>query len=244
MRGRTSRNKGFTLLEVVIALAVFAFLIGGLLGFLPWSLEGVSKVREQDTAYGLVDGVQIELERMGFTLVEAGTNRLTGFYSPFDEPREAPVELELLLVARREGGLVSFEQVVEKAELTFLNGTQLEEGVVVEEFEKKMGGLVYFNLLESEFDEVPISLFKNESHAENYPFSTRWIPQEERYFLIKCSQFPLGHRHEHHPSNGFLGLQVDIQWPYKLPDPSSDKGFRRVPFKYRNHFRLPMAITR
>ena len=79
MRGRTSRNKGFTLLEVVIALAVFAFLIGGLLGFLPWSLEGVSKVREQDTAYGLVDGVQIELERMGFTLVEAGTNRLTDF---------------------------------------------------------------------------------------------------------------------------------------------------------------------
>ena len=146
MRGRTSRNKGFTLLEVVIALAVFAFLIGGLLGFLPWSLEGVSKVREQDTAYGLVDGVQIELERMGFTLVEAGTNRLTGFYSPFDEPREAPVELELLLVARREGGLVSFEQVVEKAELAFLNGTQLEEGVNQDIYSKTMGGLVYFNL--------------------------------------------------------------------------------------------------
>jgi prepilin-type N-terminal cleavage/methylation domain-containing protein len=242
MKGRTLKNKGFTLLEVVIALAVFAFLIGGLLGFLPWSLEGVSKVREQDTAYGLVDGVQIELERMGFTLVEAGTNRLTGFYSPFDEPREAPVELELLLVARRDGGLVSFEQVVEKAELTFLNGTQLEEGVNQDIFTKTMGGLVYFNLND---EEEPISLFGfDESDAETYPFSTRWIPQEERYFLIKCSQFPLGHRHEHHPSNGFLGLQVDIQWPYKLPDPSSDEGFRRVPFKYRNHFRLPMAITR
>ena len=50
------RSQAFTLLEVVIALAVFAFLIGGLLGFLPWSVEGVSKVREQDTAYGLVDG--------------------------------------------------------------------------------------------------------------------------------------------------------------------------------------------
>ena len=44
-------KRGFTLLEVVIALAVFAFLIGGLLGFLPWSVEGVSKVREQDIAY-------------------------------------------------------------------------------------------------------------------------------------------------------------------------------------------------
>ena len=39
-------KRGFTLIEVVIALAVFAFLIGGLLGFLPWSVEGVSKVRE------------------------------------------------------------------------------------------------------------------------------------------------------------------------------------------------------
>ena len=79
-----------------------------------------------------------------------------------------------------------------------------------------MGGLVYFNLND---DEEPISLFGfDDSHAETYPFSTRWIPQEDRYFLIKCSQFPLGHRHEHHPSNGFLGLQVDIQWPYKLPD--------------------------
>ena len=64
------KRKGFTLLEVVIALAVFGFLIGGLLGFLPWGVEGVGKVREQNVAYGLIDGVQVELERMGFSLVE------------------------------------------------------------------------------------------------------------------------------------------------------------------------------
>ena len=63
-----SANQGFTLLEVVIALAVFGFLIGGLLGFLPWGVEGVGKVREQNIAYGLVDAVQVELERMGFGL--------------------------------------------------------------------------------------------------------------------------------------------------------------------------------
>ena len=63
----SSKNKGFTLLEVVIALAVFGFLIGGLLGFLPWGVEGVGKVREQNIAYGMVDAVQVELERMGFT---------------------------------------------------------------------------------------------------------------------------------------------------------------------------------
>ena len=64
VKRKISFSPGFTLLEVVIALAVFAFLIGGLLGFA--GIEGVSKVREQDTAYGLVDGVEVELERMGF----------------------------------------------------------------------------------------------------------------------------------------------------------------------------------
>ena len=90
-------QKGFTLIEVVIALAVFAFLIGGLLGFLPWSVEGVSKVREQDTAYGLVDGVQVELERMGFSMVEAGTTRLAQLYNALMPPRISDVKYDVLV---------------------------------------------------------------------------------------------------------------------------------------------------
>ena len=93
---------GFTLLEVVIALAVFGFLIGGLLGFLPWGVEGVGKVRDQNVAYGLVDATQIELERMGFSLVEKGTTRWT---NPTN-PREM-TPLHVLLVARKEGGQVA-----------------------------------------------------------------------------------------------------------------------------------------
>ena len=235
-------NRGFTLIEVVIALAVFAFLIGGLLGFLPWSVEGVSKVREQDTAYGLVDGVQVELERMGFTMVEAGTSRLEGLYSAFDLPRESETKFDLLLVARKEGGKVSFEQVVEEASSSTLNDDETEEGPNQDLFMKEMGGSVMFNKTTSG---DPVSLFGfDENHQETFPYSNRWIPEEERYFLIKCSQFPLDHRHQHHPSNGFLSLQVDIQWPYKVPDPSRDSGFRRIPMKFRNHFRLPMAIVR
>ena len=235
-------KRGFTLIEVVIALAVFAFLIGGLLGFLPWSVEGVSKVREQDTAYGLVDGIQIELERMGFSLVEAGTNRLQGMYNAFDSPSESASKFDILLVARRSGGQVALEQVVEEASLALMNSNQLEEGVNQDLLTKETGGVVYFNLTENQ---EPISLIGfDDSHKELYPYSTRWIPEGERYFLVKCSQFPVEHRHQHHPSNGFLALQVDVQWPYKVPDPSSDEGYRRIPMKYRNHFRLPMAITR
>ena len=235
-------KRGFTLIEVVIALAVFAFLIGGLLGFLPWSVEGVSKVREQDTAYGLVDGVQVELERMGFTMVEAGTTRLEGLYSTFDLPRESETKFDLLLVARKEGGGVFFEQVVEEASSSILNDDETEEGPNQDLLMKEMGGTVMFN--KTNLGD-PVSLFGfDENHQETFPYSNRWIPEEERYFLIKCSQFPLDHRHQHHPSNGFLSLQVDIQWPYKVPDPSRDSGFRRIPMKFRNHFRLPMAIVR
>lgn len=234
-------QKGFTLIEVVIALAVFAFLIGGLLGFLPWSVEGVSKVREQDTAYGLVDGVQVELERMGFSMVEAGTTRLAQLYNALMPPRISDVKYDVLLVAKREGGVVSFEQVVKESQDS-INEPNSEEGPNQDIYMKEMGGIVRFNKTESG---EPLSLYGfDDIHNETYPYNTRWIPQEERYFLIKCSQFPLEHRHQHHPSNGFLGLQVDIQWPYKVPDPSNDEGYRRVPSKYRNHFRLPMAITR
>jgi prepilin-type N-terminal cleavage/methylation domain-containing protein len=136
------RSQAFTLLEVVIALAVFAFLIGGLLGFLPWSVEGVSKVREQDTAYGLVDGVQVELDRMGFSMVEAGTKRLNGLYNAFDTPRVSSSPFDLLLVARRSGGQVAYEQVVEKTSLALLNSDQLEEGNNQDLLTKEMGGVV------------------------------------------------------------------------------------------------------
>jgi len=163
-------------------------------------------------------------------------------YSAFDSPRESGTKLDLLLVARRSGGQVALEQVVEEASLTEMNSDQLEEGANQDLLTKETGGVVYFNLTENQ---EPVSLFGfDDSQKEIYPYSTRWIPEEERYFLIKCSQFPLEHRHQHHPSNGFLALQVDVQWPYKVPDPSSDDGFRRIPMKYRNHFRLPMAITR
>ena len=108
----SSKNKGFTLLEVVIALAVFGFLIGGLLGFLPWGVEGVGKVREQNIAYGMVDAVQVELERMGFTLVERGTKRIRGI-SSFSPEDLGDNRWSILLVAPKEGHRVEFEQVIE-----------------------------------------------------------------------------------------------------------------------------------
>ena len=68
-------------------------------------------MREQNVAYGLIDGVQVELERMGFSLVERGTMRWTNPTNPQPVP-----PWNVLLVARKVGGQVEFEQVIESDE--------------------------------------------------------------------------------------------------------------------------------
>ena len=239
---KKSRIRGFTLLEVVIALAVFGFLIGGLLGFLPWGVEGVGKVREQNIAYGLVDAVQVELERMGFSLVERGTTRIKGITSAVPEDMKDR-RWSLLLVAPREGHRVEFEQVVENDKSLMNDRSSLVEGNMQESWVNETGASdVSFN---QSMNGEPLSLLGIKGFETQLPWSNRWIPEGERYFLIKCTQYPLEHRHRHHPSNGFLALQVDLQWPYKTPDPSrGEDGFRRISHRYRTHFRFPLAITR
>ena len=178
-RGNRS-NCGFTLLEVIIALSVFGFLIGGLLALLPWGVEGAGNVRDRNVAYGMTDAIQVELELMGFGLVESLT----------DENRV------LNLVAPADGREVRWEP----------NDNQISE----------------FPIAASQLDELDKELLAG-----------------QRYFLIRCSQFPEDNRHEHDPSNGYLGLQVDVQWPYKTLD--AEDG---VEERIRSHFHFPLAITR
>tara|TARA_B100001094_G_scaffold143847_1_gene139336 strand:+ start:3814 stop:4380 length:567 start_codon:yes stop_codon:yes gene_type:complete len=173
-------NCGFTLLEVIIALSVFGFLIGGLLALLPWGVEGAGNVRDRNVAYGMTDAIQVELELMGFGLVESLT----------DENRV------LDLVAPADGREVRWEP----------NDNQISE----------------YPIAVSQLDELDQEL-----------------PAGQRYFLIRCSQFPEDNRHEHDPSNGYLGLQVDVQWPYKTLDAEGG-----VEERIRSHFHFPLAITR
>jgi prepilin-type N-terminal cleavage/methylation domain-containing protein len=184
------RNRGFTLLEVIIALSVFGFLIGGLLALLPWGVEGAGNVRDRSIAYGLTDAVQVELELMGFGLIEQLTDKADGEYPSIN------------LVASDDGSEVYWEPSSDQQddfEIASSKATELD-------------------------DELP----------EGY-----------RYFLIRCSQFPKDNRHEHDPSNGYLGLQIDVQWPYKTLDTVDRPGEEdEVEERIRSHFHFPLAITR
>ena len=174
-------KKAFTLLEVIIALAVFGFLIGGLLALLPWGVEGAGNVRDRNMAYGMTDAIQVELEVMGFGLVEALTAE----------------DKYLDLVAPADASEVHWEP----------NSDDL--------------GM------------YPDAQLKSQELATG-------LPDSERYFLIRCSRFPEGNRHEHDPSNGYLALQVAVQWPYK----TLDSPVQGVKERFRSHFRFPLAITR
>ena len=239
---------GFTLIEVLISLSIFGVLIGGLIGFLPWATDGVAKIKDRSTALGMIDGIQIELERLGFSIVERGTKRLDGLYSDTSKISDSQTVKQVILVAPRDGSKVSFEQVVERTQSRNNQG----EFVLSESFESissaynTEGGFVEFD----RDQDLPISLLGMErGGADDRETNSwnRWIDNNQRYFGIFCSQFaryPQGEggeesRHFHHPSNGYLALQIEIQWPYKVvgkEDPIDEK--------FRNKVNFTLAVAR
>ncbi len=256
LKKRPSLYAGFSLVEVIIALAIFGFLIGGLMAFLPWGVDGVSKIKDRNTAMSLIDATQIELERLGFSVVEAGTHRLDGLYEPTGTPIDAAKVNQLILVARRSGGVVSFEQVIQSNQSEESNGLlkiDKENPNAQTEFQKDSGGRVYFDSVGSANSDIPVSLKEMEKYNDQNteePFMNRWIEEKDRYFRLVCTQFASSSRHVHDVSNGYLALEVEVQWPYKLfnaenAPPKEDREIKGdIEERFRSSFVFPIAIYR
>ena len=255
-RGNTVNNKsGFTLIEVIISLGVFGLIIGSLFSLLPWGVEKASALVDRNTALGMVDAVQIELERLGSSIVEHGTKRV--HYDPQKNTIEDTKEVYgLILVATRNGQRVALEKVKKLSQDPgnpisfgdFADGMEANTNLDnIYDTGPESSGLIQIK----RHDKRPISLNGFEFPADSQ-FLSRWIEPEERYFVIVCSQFamfPKGRsfppsRHMHHPSNGYIALQVEIQWPYKIFDPSVTDNFRVVEPRYRSKISFPVAISR
>ena len=244
-------TRGFTLIEVIISLGVFGLIVGGLFSLLPWGVSNVSKLVDRNTALGLVDAVQIELERLGFSVVEHGTKRLDGLYYSSGAPTDVSNGdiRSLILVSPKNGNKVSLERVIEvfQSSKKKLSSDDLSDGKNIDEAKTDYGGSINFE----RNGDLPVSLVGFEFPKDSRMLS-RWIEPKDRYFAILCSQFAKQpqldsdppSRHFHHPSNGYLALQVEIQWPYKVFDPANNQKFRTVDPKYRSKISFPVAIVR
>lgn len=244
-------TRGFTLIEVIISLGVFGLIVGGLFSLLPWGVSNVSKLVDRNTALGLVDAVQIELERLGFSVVEHGTKRLDGLYDSSGAPTDVSNGdiRSLILVSTRNGNKVSLERVIEvfQSSNKKLSSDDLSDGNNIDKAVTDYGGSIDFK----RNGDLPVSLEGFEFPKDSRMLS-RWIEPKDRYFAILCSQFAKQpqlesdppSRHFHHPSNGYLALQVEIQWPYKVFDPANNQKFRVVDPKYRSKISFPVAIVR
>lgn len=90
------------------------------------------------------------------------------------------------------------------------------------------------------------------------------FPESDRYFLIVCKRFPdqwmaneddvragraksigeiIPEPLAHKAGNGYLALQVDVQWPYKTFGGDSGSGVAIHNAARRSHFRFPLAVT-
>ncbi len=243
-----SAIRGFTLIEVVIALATFSFLIAGILGFLPWGIDSVDKVKDRSTAYGMIDGVQIELERLGFSYVEEATKRLDGLYSEDGKKEDAASLNELIVVASRNGGRIATEKVVQRDQ-NRLSGSGLlttsQSSSDLRESNKDFGGKILFD----RHGKLPVSLNGFLPEDEKTASMGRWIDQKDRYFKIICRQYAMmpgrtgesPSLHAHDVSNGYLALEIEVQWPYKI---STGEDFTEIEERFRSKFKFPLAITR
>ena len=151
------KKSGFTLIEVIISLGVFGLIIGSLFSLLPWGVEKANGLVDRNTALGLVDAVQIELERLGFSVVEHGTKRLDGLYDASNEPSDVNNgEINaLILVAPKNGQRVSLEKVIEVYQGNEkLSNSDLADGKVLKNTVTEYGGRIEFD----RYDDKPVSL--------------------------------------------------------------------------------------
>lgn len=78
-------KKGFSLVEVVVAVGIFALAIVGVIGLLSPTNKAVADVADSDAASRAISAIQTGLQQAGFTAVQANfsANATTPTYSFF-----------------------------------------------------------------------------------------------------------------------------------------------------------------
>ena len=170
------------------------------------------------------------------------------------KPKDANQINQLVLVGKRKGGVCHWRKLsVEHRLLEVMERVTVDDTKdpqLLTNFAKDLGGQIDFDL----YQQSPISLKGMEtiqSTGTQTHSMNRWIEPRDRYFAIICSQYPADSRHSHHVSNGYLALECEVQWPYKVFDPSNRNSSdslltnaREIEERFRTKFTFPVAISR
>lgn len=92
--GAASKVGAFSLIEVVVAVGIFAIGIVAVIGLLSPTIKSVTNVTDSTVANRLADNIQLELQRIGFSNIVPDSTSAT------------KVALPLTLVASRDGSRV------------------------------------------------------------------------------------------------------------------------------------------
>ena len=95
MRARRRQTPGFSLVEVIIAVGIFAAAVAVMLALLPSLVRQAAASADSLTAGRLPDGIRLELQRLATT---GGFNNLAGQTTPM----AAPLPATLMLAAPRD----------------------------------------------------------------------------------------------------------------------------------------------
>jgi prepilin-type N-terminal cleavage/methylation domain-containing protein len=163
---RLSPRRGFSLVEVVIAVGIFAVVIVGVLAVLTPTIKSVGAVADESSAQRVIENLESAIARVPFETLED--------YAQLPGSTASP----LVFVASRDGSRILL--------------------------------LSHANLGEN-----------NPSAPANRALNLEepGLAQRDRFFRIVVSKLGspgVNPNLRHTPDNGFLALQLRLEWPYRL----------------------------
>ncbi len=212
----TSRHRrAFSLIEVVVAIGIFAVAVISIIGLLLPNTQAVTEQIESDVARRLMENVQAELQRHARSVTAAqpiGTRGLDNFDDLFFTGAPAGRTNSLYLVATRDGSrvLLTGEDPYRAWNDTYNNPYQPDAS--------------------GNYSIVPVSdqlAAENNLITNTTPGNPPGIAFRDRYYLIevyllRSPAYPTTEPTADTAGLAFIPVGVKVLWPYRLPDGPSN----------------------
>lgn len=209
------RDRAFSLIEVVVAVGIFAVAVISIIGLLLPNTQAVTEKIESDVARRLMENVQAELQRhaRSVTAAQPSTRKgLDDFDNLFFAGAPAGRTNSIYLVATRDGSrvLLTGEDPYRAWNDTYNNAYQPDAS--------------------GNYSIVPVSdqlAAENNLITNTTPGNPPGIAFRDRYYLIevyllRSPAYPTTEPTADTAGLAFIPVGVKVVWPYRLPDGPSN----------------------